>query len=71
VVVLQANAPGSRRWITFRKATTDTNGAFRSSYRFTSTTRPTRYRFRALVPSQAGYPWVEGESDPVSVLVTG
>jgi hypothetical protein len=70
VVVMQANAPGSRRWITFRRATSNAKGAFRSDYRFTSTTRRTRYRFRALVPSQAGYPWVQGHSKPVSVLVT-
>ena len=60
---------GSKRWITFRRATTNGRGGFRSSYRFTSTTRRTRYRFRALVPRQAGYPWVEGHSKPVEVLV--
>lgn len=71
VVVIQANAPGSPRWITFRRATSNGEGAFRSSYRFSSTTRRTRYRFRALVPEQAGYPWLEGNSKPVSVLVRG
>jgi hypothetical protein len=71
VVVIQANAPGSPRWITFRRATTKGGGSFHSSYRFSSTTRRTRYRFRALVPEQAGYPWVEGHSKPVPVLVRG
>ena len=71
VVVLQANAPGSRQWITFRKATTNAQGEFTSAYRFTSTTRPTTYRFRALVPNQSGYPWVEGTSRPVKVRVKG
>lgn len=71
VVILQANMPGSKRWITFRKATTDPLGAFRSRYRFNSTTRRTRYRFRAVVPRQAGYPWLEGNSGPVPVLVKG
>ena len=70
VVVLQANPPGSKRWITFKRATTDSKGAFRSSYRFSSTTRKTRYRFRAVVPRQAGYPWIEGHSKPASVTVT-
>ncbi len=69
VVIIQANAPGSSRWITFRKATTNQRGAFSTSYHFTSTTRKTRYRFRALVPRQAGYPWVEGTSKPARVLV--
>ncbi len=71
VVVLQANVSGSKRWITFRKATTDANGGFRSGYHFNATTRSTTYRFRAVVPAQAGYPWVEGHSDPVKVRVKG
>ncbi|MGB7589281.1 MAG: hypothetical protein WBM00_11290, partial [Solirubrobacterales bacterium] len=71
VVVLQANPPHSKRWITFRRATTDFGGSFRSNYRFTSTTRTTAYRFRALVPEQAGYPWLEGTSGPVKVKVKG
>jgi hypothetical protein len=70
VVVLQANVPGSKRWITFKRANTDAAGAFHSSYRFSSTSRKTRYRFRALVPRQAGYPWIEGHSKPVIVTVT-
>ena len=71
VVVLQANVSGAKRWITFRKATTGAQGAFQSGYRFTSTTRTTVYRFRAVVPVQAGYPWVEGHSKPVKVRVKG
>ena len=71
VVILQANAPGSHRWITFRRATTGGRGYFRSGYRFTSTTRTTRYRFRALVPRQDDYPWLQGHSKPVRVLVRG
>jgi hypothetical protein len=71
VVVLQANAPGSKRWITFRRATTSADGGFRSGYRFSSTTRRTRYRFRAVVPRQDDYPWVEGHSMPVAVVVKG
>jgi hypothetical protein len=69
VVVLQAGTMGSKRWITFRKATADANGAFKAGYRFSSTTRRTRYQFRAVVPRQAGYPWVEGTSKAVKVLV--
>lgn len=71
VVVLQANAPGSERWITFRRASTDASGAFHTGYRFNSTTQTIRYRFRALVPKQAGYPWVEGHSRPAAVTVKG
>ncbi len=71
VVVLQANVVGSKRWITFRKATSAHKGIFRAAYHFTATTRTTAYRFRAVVPAQAGYPWVQGHSKPVKVLVNG
>jgi hypothetical protein len=69
VVILQANVLGSKRWITFRKATSAEKGIFRAKYHFTSTTRKTTYRFRAVVPDQAGYPWVQGHSKPVRVRV--
>lgn len=41
VVILQANVVGSKRWITFRRATTDDQGDFESGYEFHSTTRRT------------------------------
>jgi hypothetical protein len=69
VVVLQANVRGSRRWVTFRKATTVAGGRFRAHYRFHSTTRRTGYRFRAVVPRQSDYPYAEGTSRPASVAV--
>ena len=69
VVIVQANVVGSKRWITFRRSTTGPRGAFKASYRFHSTTRKTEYRFRAIVPAQDDYPYVEGHSKPVSVLV--
>lgn len=71
VVVLQANVVGSKRWITFRKATSAYKGIFRAAYHFSATTRATIYRFRAVVPNQTGYPWVEGASKPVKIKVTG
>lgn len=67
VVVLQAQV-GSR-WRAFRYATTDRRGRFHSKYRFTRTFHPTAYSFRALVPRQAGYPWMRGASRLVSVSV--
>ena len=70
VVILQANVKGSKRWITFRKATSIEKGIFHAKYHFTSTTRTTTYRFRAVVPDQAGYPWVQGHSKPLPVKVT-
>ena len=69
VVVLQASALHARRWLTFAHATANGHGAFQSHYRFTSTTATTTYRIRAVVPTQANYPWVEGASRPVRVRV--
>jgi hypothetical protein len=69
VVVLQANVKGSKRWITFRRATSGERGGFKAAYLFHATTRKTIYRFRAVVPAQDDYPYVEGHSKPVSVLV--
>jgi hypothetical protein len=69
VVILQANVVGSKRWITFQRSDTDAHGHFSSGYRFHSTTRKTDYRFRAVVPRQDHYPYVEGHSKPVVVVV--
>lgn len=69
VVILQANIVGSKRWITFRRSVTDAAGSFGAGYRFHSTRRKTNYRFRAVVPTQDHYPYVEGHSKPVTVLV--
>ncbi len=69
VVVLEASAPHSRRWFTFRKATSNANGVFRTRYRFTGTTRSSTYRLRAVIPNQAGYPWVGGAGKPVRIRV--
>jgi hypothetical protein len=71
VVVFQARYPGHRRWHTFRKAETDAHGHFQSHYRFQKTTTTTTYRIRALVPAQAGYPYLEGHSARRRVTVLG
>lgn len=71
VIVLQASALHSRRWYTFRRATTNRHGVYRSRYRFGATTRATTYRIRAVVPRQHGYPWEVGHSKPALVEVRG
>jgi hypothetical protein len=45
-------------------------GRFSTTYRFTSTTRPTRYRFRLLVLKQAGLPFERGVSPTRTVIVS-
>jgi hypothetical protein len=71
VVVLQASALHSRRWFTFRRATTNKHGVFHGRYRFGATTRTITYRIRAVAPRQRGYPWEVGHSKPALVKVKG
>ena len=69
LVELQARLPG--HWQTFQTLRTDARGRWRARYRFTGTcgggTR--RYRFRARLPKQAGYPYETGRSHTVTVRV--
>ena len=71
VVVLQASALHSKRWFTFRRATTNYAGVFHARYRFDATSSTTTYRIRAVVPRQHGYPWEVGHSTPALVEVQG
>lgn len=67
-VFLQAIVRG--KWRTFKTTRANRNGRWRMTHRFEATRRPTRYTFRAVVPSQTGYPWATGYSRRVRVLVT-
>ena len=60
LVVVQAHDGG--RWRTFRTARTGRRGRWVTGYRFSSGAAARRYRFRAVVPRQAGYPYVRGTS---------
>jgi hypothetical protein len=68
-VALQAKV--GDRFRTFRqvRATGASAGRFATRYRFTATTRTTRYRFRALVLKQAGLPFETGSSKVITVIV--
>jgi hypothetical protein len=59
------------RFRTFRqvRVTRTSGGRFSTSYRFTATTRTTRYRFRALLLKQAGLPYESGTSKVTTVIV--
>jgi hypothetical protein len=46
----------------FRTDRTDGDCRFAARYKLRATSRARRYRFRALVPQQAGYPYVRGAS---------
>jgi hypothetical protein len=60
-----------RRWQTFRTARTDGRGRWRVQYRFTGTRGVQRYRFRARLPAEAGYPFETGVSKSIAVRVRG
>jgi hypothetical protein len=67
VVVLQARV--GKGWSAFRRYRTRGNGRFSVSYRFRHTFRPTRYTMRAQVRQTVGYPYLQGNSDRVTLLV--
>jgi hypothetical protein len=72
IVVLQGQNPGEPRWITFEKARTDASGKFRAHYTFLRVTSGiARFKIRALVPSQNGYPFASGRSSARTVVVIG
>ena len=66
VVKVQARL-GKRRWQVFRTDRADADCAFTARYKLRSTARAKRYRFRALVPQAAGYPYERGHSRTVKV----
>ncbi len=68
VVKVQARL-GRRRWQVFRTDRTDAVCAFTARYRLRATRGARRYRFRALVPAQAGYPYERGHSRIARVAV--
>jgi hypothetical protein len=62
---------GKRRWQVFRTGRTDAGCAFSAGYELRATSAARRYRFRAVVPAQAGYPYERGRSRIARVRVAG
>jgi hypothetical protein len=69
VVKVQAKLGG--RWQVFRTDRTNRACRFAATYRLHTTSGPTTYRFRALVPPQSGYPYERGHSRARTVSVSG
>ena len=67
VVVLQVKR--GKGWLAFRRYRTRRGGRFTVGYRFNRTNRPTLYVMRAQVRSQGGYPYVQGTSKPLRLVV--
>lgn len=68
-VAIQALAPAG--WLDFPGCTGRTNrkGYFRCSYGFREQSGDVKYKFRALVPRQRGYPYLQGRTRSKTVLV--
>lgn len=66
-VVLQVKR--GKGWLAFHRYRTRGDGHFMVSYRFNRTTRPTLYLMRAQVRETTGYPYLQGTSDPLRLIV--
>lgn len=66
-IVLQVRS--GQGWLAFRRYRTRNDGHFEMTYPFTRTTRATDYEMRAQVREAGGYPYTEGDSDPVTLRV--
>jgi hypothetical protein len=69
--VVELQAKRETGWQTFGTTRARRSGRFRFRYQFSRTTGVQRYRLRARVPSQAGYPYAPGSSRPIKVTVRG
>lgn len=59
------------KWRTFATTHANRHGRWAYDYRFDGTTGSQRYRFRASIPDEAGYPFAAGQSRIVRVKVRG
>jgi hypothetical protein len=69
--LLEIQAHFRGRWRTFSTLRTDRRGRWRFRYRFGATLGRVTYRFRARVPTEGGYPFIDGTSRVVRVVVLG
>jgi hypothetical protein len=68
---VRVQARSGHHWVEVRNGRTNADGIYRARYRFHATTGRRRYRFRAVVPSQRGYPYERGRSRVHRVTVIG
>jgi hypothetical protein len=67
VIVLQVKS--GKGWLAFRRYRTRDDGHYDLEYKFRRTTRPTSYEMRAQVRETTGYPYEQGDSDPLTLRV--
>jgi hypothetical protein len=69
IVRLKVRAASSHRWFSAGEVRADSNGRWQWRHRFTRTTQPTKYVFRAVVPQQRGHAFATGRSRSVHIVV--
>ncbi|HEU5105550.1 MAG TPA: hypothetical protein VFU11_06885 [Solirubrobacterales bacterium] len=67
VVVLQVKR--GKGWLAFRRYRTREGGRFTVPYRFNKTNVATKYLMRVQVRNQSGYPYLQGNSDKLTLIV--
>jgi hypothetical protein len=67
VVVLQVKR--GKGWLAFHRYRTREGGKFTVGYKFNKTNVATKYLMRVQVRSQSGYPYLQGNSDPLTLIV--
>jgi len=70
LVIMQARVP-SRGWQTFAAVRTGPDGRWVARYRFRATIGTVVYRLRAVVPTDAAYPFVRGASAVARITAHG
>ncbi len=68
-VLVVAQVKRGEGWLAFHRYRTRSNGEVTLSYKFNKTLEPTEYEIRLQVRSQSGYPYEEGDSDPLRLIV--
>jgi len=69
VLALQGSSEHGHVWLTFKKVTTNSEGIYRTTYRFVKPRTETGYRVRVVAPAQAGYEYVTGASKAAEITV--
>ncbi|HEX7244019.1 MAG TPA: hypothetical protein VF245_00460 [Solirubrobacterales bacterium] len=67
LVVLQVKR--GKGWLAFRRYRTREGGKFTVGYKFNKTNVATKYRMRVQVRAQSGYPYLQGNSDKLTLIV--
>ncbi len=68
-VVVVAQVKRGNGWLAFHRYRTRQDGHFTIEYQFNRTFGPTLYLMRAQVREQSGYPYLQGTSDPLRLVV--